>query len=157
MVLAAWWGKILIVGLGAIIGANARVWLSNSLDLDSFPAATFIVNTSGSLLLGIVVTAVQQFQLNPHWKLFLGTGLLGSWTTFSTYSLDGWLALSQGEKWIGIVYLVASVLSGVILAALGSMVVNYFDSRRRQRAKPRIEEVDEEEEDEEEAEEMITK
>jgi CrcB protein len=75
----------LLVGFGAMIGAMARYGLLVAFPLKGFPWAIAIINISGSFLLGVVAAILARE--DPK-RLFIGTGILGGYTTYSTFSLD---------------------------------------------------------------------
>lgn len=75
----------LLVGLGAMIGAMARYGLLVAFPLKGFPWAIALINISGSFLLGIAAALLAR---DDPKRLFIGTGILGGYTTYSTFSLD---------------------------------------------------------------------
>jgi CrcB protein len=75
----------LLVGLGAMLGAMARYGLLVAFPLKGFPWAIALINVSGSFLLGLVAAFMAR---DDPKRLFLGTGILGGYTTYSTFSLD---------------------------------------------------------------------
>lgn len=89
------------ISIGAVLGANARFllggWVAERFG-SSFPIGTLVINISGSLLIGIVLTLSTE-RLVPDWfRPLLAIGFLGSYTTFSTFSYET-LALVQGGAW----------------------------------------------------------
>jgi CrcB protein len=110
---------LLAVGGGA--GANARYWLGRLVaQLQGpveFPWATFLINVSGSAVLGLVAG---QFLGHPHdpvrrnWYLLLGTGFCGGFTTFSTFSLETLELLRDGKPGAAAGYVLGSVLAGLL-------------------------------------------
>ncbi len=95
------------VAAGGAIGAVARygmgMWLINLSKI--FPFATLIVNITGSFLLALLfATQYQQAEPNQQLWLFLGVGVLGAFTTFSTFSLDVVLLAQQGDYIKALVY-----------------------------------------------------
>jgi len=82
----------LSVGLGAAIGGILRFWLSNftyKILPESFPFGTLIVNVIGSFLLGLIMFYFNDRELlGPNLRIFIAIGLLGGFTTFSTFSLE---------------------------------------------------------------------
>jgi CrcB protein len=107
----------IIVFLGGGIGAALRhgVNLAAARLLgSSFPWGTLTVNVVGSLVMGLMA-AWFAFEGSPsqHWRLFLTTGILGGFTTFSTFSLDTAVLYERGELGAAAVYIVVSVAAGL--------------------------------------------
>lgn len=106
----------LIVMLGGALGAAMRYhlsrsathWLSGGL-LAGWPAATLLVNVSGSLAMGVLVGWLHRHGPAEPWRLLLGVGLLGGFTTFSAFSLET-IGLIQSDRWLAaFVYIGLSV------------------------------------------------
>jgi len=121
----------LLVFLGGGIGAALRHGvnvLSAHLFGVTFPWGTLIVNVVGSFLIGVLAAwfAFKDGNVTQHVRLFLVTGILGGFTTFSAFSLDFALLFERGEVGQGVAYVIASV--GISLAAifLGLFVVRSF-------------------------------
>ncbi len=118
--------KYLLIGLGAFIGANARyalqTWVAARWGAD-FPYGTLIINISGSLILGFFVTLVTQRVAVPtEWRVFVTVGLLGGFTTFSSFSVET-LNLVQMGRWLpALLYLTGNVVLGLIGAYLGMIL-----------------------------------
>ncbi len=114
---------IFVVGMGGFIGANARYWLSawigEALGRD-FPYATFVINVSGSFLLGIFLAWVgRRVDLSPALRPLIAVGFFGAYTTFSSFSNET-IALFQTNRWLeGVVYIGATNLLCIGGAALG--------------------------------------
>ena len=104
-----------LVMLGGAIGAAARFHLGG-LSLrafgPAFPWATLIANVGGGLLMGLLMARLGD---SETWRLFLGVGLLGGFTTFSAFSFETVALIEGGEMPIAITYVLASVL-GALLA-----------------------------------------
>jgi fluoride exporter len=81
---------IVLLTVGGALGTNARYWLGRWIAThywpDHFPLATFTINVTGSLLLGLIVVPLRD--RFPGWYIFLGYGVCGGYTTFSTFSLE---------------------------------------------------------------------
>ncbi len=110
------------IGLGGFAGAVLRFWISgwaNALVHGNYPFGTFFVNILGSFLLGLLAGIFDNHVFNPHLKLFLTVGLLGAFTTFSTFSNESLALLQSGAIAKALIYIVASVILGVIAAAIG--------------------------------------
>lgn len=115
--------KFLIISLGAIIGANLRYWVSGWAAERfgaSFPFGTLIINLSGGLVLGFFMTLInERFLVNPNWRLLVGLGFLGSYTTFSTYTFESVNLMLAGQIWLGLFNLLGSSILGALSAGLG--------------------------------------
>ena len=92
---------ILLIAVGGSIGAVLRYGAAvgvTSLFGRGFPYGTLFVNVSGSLLIGVLsILMVERFNIGPEWRAGLLVGVLGSFTTFSTFSLETLNLLEQGE------------------------------------------------------------
>lgn len=114
------------ISLGAILGANARYWLGLWLAQQTysrFPLPTFFVNVTGSFLLGLLA-GYTHTRPHPPLTLLVGVGFCGSFTTFSTFSLEIFNLWQQGEGWIALLYVVASLVGGFGGAWLGVRLGN---------------------------------
>ena len=118
---------ILAVAAGGALGAVAR-WgvslavargLANHPTWGGFPLGTVLVNVLGAFALAWLVSAGEARGLgSPGLRLFLGTGLLGALTTFSTFGLDAHGLITQGRAGQGLLYLGGTlVLAGVAVVA----------------------------------------
>jgi fluoride exporter len=117
----------LLIGLGAAIGANARYWLGQWVVLRlgaGFPYGTLLINVLGSLAIGLFLGLVgTPNEPDTAWRLFVATGLLGGFTTFSTFSYET-LALINQNRWPEAgVYIAISVILGLLATALGVWLV----------------------------------
>src|SRR5690348_14217306 len=116
----------LLIGVGAFLGANVRFWVttlfSSWLGL-SFPYGTLFINISGSFLLGFVLTLIgNRLVADPTLRLLLGTGFLGGYTTFSTFSYDTIILLERGDLLPAATNAAASLLGSLVAAYLGIVV-----------------------------------
>lgn len=113
--------RLLYVGLGGFIGAGARFLVSEgvqSLTAGRFPYGTLTVNVLGSFFLALLaVLMVQSGGATVEWQLFLLTGVLGAFTTFSTFSYESLLLLRDG-LYLGFA---SNVLGNVVLCLLASL------------------------------------
>lgn len=110
----------LLVFLGAGIGGSLRhgVNLASARQFClEFPRATLIVNVTGSVIMGLMA-GYFAFKATgvwtQHWRLFVTTGVLGGYTTFSTFSLDAVLLWERGSILAGAAYVVASVVLSLV-------------------------------------------
>jgi len=119
--------KILIVGAGGFVGANARYWFGMWAVQrfgNAFPWATFLINISGSFLLGFLIVFLMARAPSAEMqnlRLLLAVGFLGAYTTFSTFEYET-LALTQSGD-IGRAFLNAlgSLIAGFIAVYLGEV------------------------------------
>ena len=115
---------IIWVAFGGALGAVARYATGLLLKTTSgFPWATLSVNIFGSLLMGVVIGWLsRQSTPNEALRLFLAVGILGGFTTFSTFSLETLQLLEQGEWRTAFLYLLLSLLTCVVGAGAGVML-----------------------------------
>jgi fluoride exporter len=112
----------LIVGCGGALGAIARYWVGNLFKIGEggFPMGTFIINVSGSFILGLFLTLISEKYVVPvEWRLFFATGFTGAYTTFSSFTNEVVALLRQGYWVPGVLYSAASLLSGMLFVGLG--------------------------------------
>ncbi|MGI8595556.1 MAG: fluoride efflux transporter FluC [Solirubrobacteraceae bacterium] len=107
----------LYVAIGGAVGALARYGLGTTVSDDALPWVTVAINVAGSLLLGFLVSVADWF--SPEVRAGLAVGLLGGFTTFSTFSVDVFLDLEAGKGLEAAGYVVASTALGVGAAAAG--------------------------------------
>jgi CrcB protein len=117
--------NIVLVALGGGLGAAARFGVSLALPMraDGWPLPTFLVNLSGSLAIGLLAGWLStRGDASESWRLFLGVGVLGGFTTFSAYSLET-MRMIERNDWLGAAtYSVASVVAGLAAVAVGLMI-----------------------------------
>jgi CrcB protein len=114
----------LLVGLGSFVGGNARFilsrWVGGVID-GRFPLGTFLVNVSGSFLLGLIGALLAQRAI-PNAdavRLALGVGFCGGFTTFSTFELETNALLEDGVWLTAILNVVLSLFAGLVALRLG--------------------------------------
>jgi fluoride exporter len=112
--------NILLVALGGALGSAARYLVTvaaTRLLGPAFPWGTVFVNLLGSFLMGVLVELIaRRFGASAELQLFLATGVLGGFTTFSSFSLDAAVLAERGDLGLAFAYVAGSVLLG--LAAL---------------------------------------
>ena len=121
----------LIVFIGGGIGASLRHGFNIAFARllgTAFPYATLFENVSGSIVMGILV-AIFAFRsgIPHHWQLFLTTGILGGYTTFSTFSLDVALLYERGQVGLAALYVLLSVVLSIGGLFGGLALVRSFD------------------------------
>lgn len=118
--------NILLIGIGGFLGAVARygvaLWIGQRWG-SSFPLGTFVINISGSFLIGLLmVLFTERFMVNPQWRLLLVIGFLGAYTTFSTFEYETGALLKDGEWLFALLNVVLSVVVGFIALKLGEVI-----------------------------------
>ncbi|HLK56738.1 MAG TPA: fluoride efflux transporter CrcB [Chthonomonadaceae bacterium] len=121
--------KYLVVGLGGFIGANARyilgLWAAQKWGTQ-FPYGTFIINITGSFILGLFATLALRFAWNDNWRLLIAIGFVGAYTTFSTFEYETLQLVEQGTWLRAGLNILGSVLLGFGAAYLGRVVAGLF-------------------------------
>jgi CrcB protein len=118
------------VGIGGFLGAIARYavggWISTRYR-GQFPIATFVINVSGSFILGLFLTvATERIALDPRWRLLVAVGFVGAYTTFSTFEYESERLLAAGGFWLAGANLLGSVVVGFVAVWLGSRLAVRF-------------------------------
>jgi CrcB protein len=111
-----------VVAAGGALGALARWGLAEALPHDSgtFPWATFWTNASGAFVLGLLMTMLMTVWAHTHYvRPFLGVGVLGGYTTFSTYLLDSRTLLAAGHQLLALEYVAGTLALGFVAVLLG--------------------------------------
>lgn len=111
-----------VIAIGGMLGATARFELAEALPTESghFPWATFWANLSGSFLLGfLLILLLERFPPTRYIRPFLATGILGAYTTMSTYLVETAVLIKDGHGVTGLTYGVGSLAAGVFLAYAG--------------------------------------
>jgi CrcB protein len=119
------WDVLAVIAVGGALGSLARWALSQALETQPgrVPWATLLENASGSALLGLLmVFVVSVWRPNRYVRPFLGVGVLGGYTTFSTYALETRDLLASGDVPLAFGYLLGSVVVGLVCVALGVLL-----------------------------------
>lgn len=116
----------MIVGIGGFFGAISRyaiaLWIGQKWGR-SFPLGTFVINISGSFLIGFLMTLfAERFIVNPQWRLLLIVGFLGAYTTFSTFEYETGKLVKDGEWLIASMNVVLSVFVGFVALKIGEII-----------------------------------
>jgi|SRR5271163_4360516 len=117
---------VLFVALGGAIGSVARYLVSGWFAArfgPAFPYGTFVINVTGSFIIGMFFAFAQdRISLSPYWRPFFAVGVVGGYTTFSTFEYESVRLLQSGEMLLAAVYLIGSVVLGAIGTILGLAV-----------------------------------
>jgi CrcB protein len=110
--------NFLLVALGGGLGSALRYACQRIFQLSYtgfFPVGTFIVNITGSILIGILWgLSIRSASFNENWKLILMTGLCGGFTTFSAFSQESISLLRDGKTNLFFLYVIASIVIGLL-------------------------------------------
>ena len=122
--------QLLAIAAGGSIGAVLRFLLSsqvyNGLGRD-FPYGTIVVNIIGSLLMGLLYQLfLQRYSVSPELKAALLVGLLGAFTTFSTFSIETVLLLEQGNLFKAMMNVIVSVVVCIVATWVGLLIARQF-------------------------------
>jgi CrcB protein len=119
-------GMVFAVGVGGGVGALARYYIASWVQPAgaAFNWGIFIVNITGGLLMGLIVEAsALKLNLSPELRSFLTVGILGGYTTFSTFSLDSALLLQKGQYGLAAAYVTGSVVLSIAALFAGLSIV----------------------------------
>jgi fluoride exporter len=121
---------ILLISLGAIIGANLRYFVAQyvaKLIPSSFPYGTLIINISASFILGLfLIWTTERVLVDPRWRLFVATGFCATYSTYSSYAFETFALFEKGQ-WLAaglnilatnVVCFVAVVLGAIVARSL---------------------------------------
>ena len=116
-----------LVALGGAVGSLARYQVGRGMtrllgpqQVATFPWATLVVNVAGSLAMGLLAGWLARGgQVGETWRLLVGVGLLGGFTTFSAFSLELMMLIERGQASTAFVYAAVSVLAGLSALYIG--------------------------------------
>lgn len=117
-----------VVAVGGALGASARygvsVWLPSP--AGTFPWSTFTINVSGCLLVGVLMVLIGEvWSAHRLLRPFLGTGVLGGYTTFSTYTVDAHVLFDGGHAGLGFTYLGATLVCALAAVWVGALLTRW--------------------------------
>ena len=115
-------GGFIAVAAGGAIGASLRYGISllaSRAESGAFPWHTFGVNVLGAFLLGLLMAVLPAGDAGERWRLFLGVGVLGGFTTFSTFSYEALSAAQTGNWPVAVAYVLGSMTAALLGAAAG--------------------------------------
>jgi CrcB protein len=118
------WMIVIVAGAGGM-GAVCRFLLSGLVGrhaTDAFPWATFAINVSGSLLVGFAAGLASVNLIPPEWRVVVGTGFLGGYTTFSTFSTDAVALIRSRRPGKATIYSLGMLVASLGAAAAGLLV-----------------------------------
>ncbi len=116
-------GKYFMVGIGGFLGAIARFWLGGYVSIKMgtrFPYGTFLINCTGSFLIGFIVTLLaEKTHWSPNWRYLIPIGFIGAYTTFSTFEYETFRVIQDGELLMAFLNVVLSVIVGFLAVWMG--------------------------------------
>ncbi len=120
---------LLAIGLGSFIGGVSRylltVFIQNKF-LSTFPFGTLAVNIIGCFLIGIIYGLSDKGNVNAEWRLFLATGIMGGFTTFSSFSNETVSMMRDAQYWQAFSYVGISVIIGLAATFGGISLIKYL-------------------------------
>ena len=125
--------KFMMVFLGAGAGGLAR-YVAGTFIMERssgrFPFGTFVVNVSGSFLIGLLMSFfTERLDLSLNWRLLLVVGFLGGYTTFSSLEYESFIAARSGSPAIALLNLIGSILCGYTAVWIGSILGSRLGSK----------------------------
>ncbi len=121
--------KVFAVALGGALGAVSRyciALLAGEYHTNSFPVGTFAANLLGCLFIGILWSLFDRITISNEFRLFLFTGFLGGFTTFSTFARETVQLFKMGDYIQGFAYLAVSNLFGIGMVIAGFWLAHRF-------------------------------
>ena len=123
--------KYWMVGLGGFLGSIARYWLGAYITYRMgarIPYGTFVINVSGSFLIGLVVTLLaERAHWSPNLLYLIPIGFIGAYTTFSTFELEAFRDVRNGDIFLALLYVSLSVAVGFVAVWLGVITGRTFE------------------------------
>jgi fluoride exporter len=115
--------KYLMVGMGGCLGSILRFWVGGAIDQrvsSRFPFGTFVINLTGSFLLGLIATVLtENAHWNPNWRYLVPIGFIGAYTTFSTFEFETFRSMESGLILVAMLNVILSVSLGFLGVWLG--------------------------------------
>jgi len=115
--------NLIAIAVGGALGALSRyslgLWITNKWN-HGFPLHTFIINITGAFLLGFInIFLLERYAINPIWRIGIGVGFLGAFTTFSTFGYEAITLIQEGNIYTALLYTLLSILVGFTGVAIG--------------------------------------
>jgi CrcB protein len=135
------WSVLGVIAVGGALGALARLGLATAWPHTTgrFPWATFVTNVSGCFLIGVLMVLISEvWSAHRLIRPFLGVGVLGGFTTFSTYTGDVQQLVAAGAARTGLLYLAGTLVAALLAVYAGITLTRLFTrrlARRRRKAR----------------------
>lgn len=118
---------VLLAGIGGFIGSSLRylinTWVYNLFDYPTFPYGTMFVNITGCLIIGFLSGVAESREIfTPELRIFVFIGILGGYTTFSSFGYDTFGLWREGQMFLGLVNVGVQVVVGLSCVWLGNVV-----------------------------------
>jgi fluoride exporter len=117
--------KYVMVGVGGCLGSILRFWLGSYIGSrmgTRFPYGTFVINVTGSFLIGLVFALLTaRTHWSPNWRYLIPIGFIGGYTTFSSFEYETLRTIQDGQIGLGFLYVALSVIIGFV-AVWGGVV-----------------------------------
>ncbi len=118
--------ELLLIGLGGFIGAVLRYliggWVQSS--FPEFPMGTLTVNVLGSYMISVIMFGVEEKNLfTPYWRIFLAIGIMGSFTTMSSFNYETFKLLQNNQYLYAGLNILANVFLGLLAIYLGRVTI----------------------------------
>ncbi|MEO6220412.1 MAG: fluoride efflux transporter CrcB [Ginsengibacter sp.] len=120
---------IIAVGIGSFIGGISRYLLSQLIQNkfpSAFPFGTLSVNIIGCFIIGLMFGFNERNYISMEWYLFLVMGILGGFTTFSSFSIETIALIRNGQHWLALSYVSSSIFIGLLATFAGISVIKSF-------------------------------
>jgi CrcB protein len=130
------WAVLGTISIGGALGALGRYGLATAWPhaAGHFPWSTFMINLSGCFLIGILMVLITEvYSAHRLVRPFLGVGVLGGFTTFSTYTGEVQQLVAAGAAGVALLYLAGTVVAALAAVYLGMSLTRLATRRRRQR------------------------
>ena len=116
--------KYVMVGIGGFAGSIARYWLGSYIGEKMgtrFPYGTFVINISGSFLIGLIMSLLaEKMRWNPNWIYLIPIGFIGAYTTFSTFEYETLRTVQDGQFLTAFLNITLSVVTGFVAVWAGA-------------------------------------
>lgn len=116
--------KYLLIAVGGALGSIARYWVGSTISGrlgTKFPYGTFVINVIACILIGFSITYLgKRVDLNPAWRFLIPVGIIGAFSTFSTYEWETLSTLRSGAFALAALYAVGSLILGLAAVWIGA-------------------------------------